>query len=51
MCVFGVRPVFWGSPECAGDGFLGIIAIFYNNLKEIRETTVSIYSNQGCIFS
>ena len=42
---------FWGSTECAGDGFLGIIDLFYYKLKKIRETTMSIYSNQGCIFS
>ena len=41
---------FWGSPECAGDGFLGIIDIFYYRLKEIIETARSIYSNQGCVF-
>ena len=25
VCVFGVRPMFPGFMECAGDGFLGII--------------------------
>ena len=25
VCVFGVRPMFPGSTECAGDCFLGII--------------------------
>ena len=42
---------FWGSLECEGDGFLGIIDLFYYKLKEIRETTMSIYLNQGCVFS
>ena len=50
VCVFGVGPMFLGSPECVGDGFLGIIDLFYYKLKEIRETNLSIYSNQGCLF-
>ena len=51
-CVcLGLDQCFWGSTECAGDGFLGIIDLFYYRLKKIRETTMSIYSNQGCIFS
>ena len=50
MCVLGFDQCFWGSPECAGDGLLGIIALVYYKLKEIRETTMSIYSNQGVSF-
>ena len=50
MCL-GLDQCFWCSKECAGDGFLGIIDLFYHKLKKIRETTMSIYSNQGCIFS
>ena len=50
VCVFGVG-CFWGSTDCAVDGFLGIIDLFYYKVKKIRETTMSIYSNQGCIFS
>ena len=45
LCL-GLGQCFWGSPECAGDGFLWIIDLFYYKLKEIRETTMSIYSNQ-----
>ena len=38
-CVcLGLDQCFWGSTECAEE-------------KKIRETTMSIYSNQGCIFS
>ena len=51
MCVFGLDQCFWGSTECARDSFLGIIDLFYHKVKKIRETTMSIYSNQGCIFS
>ena len=52
MCLcLGLDQCFWGSAECAGDGFLGIIDLFYYKLKKIRETTMSIYSNQGCILS
>ena len=47
----GLCQYFWGSPECAGGGLLGITDLFYYKLKEIRETTMSIYSNQGCVFS
>ena len=50
MCL-GLDQCFWGFTECAGDGFLGIIDLFYYKLKKIRATTMSIYSNQGCIFS
>ena len=51
-CVcLGLDQSFWGSIECAGSGFLGVIDLFYYKLKKIRETTMSIYSNQGCIFS
>ena len=51
VCVcLGLDQCFWGSAECA-DGFLGIIDLFYYKLKKIREATMSIYSNQGCIFS
>ena len=51
VCVcLGLGQCFRGS-ECAGDGFLGIIInLFYYKLKEIREATISIYSNQGCVF-
>ena len=49
MCL-GLGQCFWGSPEYAGDGFLGIIDLFYCKLKEIRETTMSIYSNQRVSF-
>ena len=49
--VFGVGPMFLGSTECAGDDILGIIDLFCYKLKKIRETSMSIYSNQGCIFS
>ena len=52
VCVcLGLSQCFWGSPDCAGDGFLRIIDLFYYKLKEIRENTMSIYSNQGCVFS
>ena len=51
VCVLGFNQCFWGSTECSGDGFLGIIDLLYNKLKKIRETTMSIYSNQRCIFS
>ena len=50
LCL-GLDQCFWGSTECAEDGFLGIIDLFYCRMKKIRETTMSIYSNQGCIFS
>ena len=51
-CVcLGLDQCFWGSKECAGDGFLGIIDLFCYKVKKIRETTMSIYSNQGYIFS
>ena len=50
VCVFGVGPMFLGSTECGGDGFWGIIDFFHYKVKKIRETTMSIYSNQGCIF-
>ena len=51
-CVcLGLDQCFWGSTESAADGFLGIIDLFYYRLKKIRETTMSICSNQGCIFS
>ena len=51
-CVcLGLDQCFWGSTECAGDSFLGIIGLFYYKVKKIRDTTVSIYSNQGCIVS
>ena len=49
MCL-GLVQCFWGSPECAAHGFLGIIDLFYHKLKEIRETTMFIYSNQGVSF-
>ena len=49
MCL-GLDQCFWGSAECAEDGFLGIIDLFYCKLKKIRETTMSIYSNQGVSF-
>ena len=50
-CVcLGLGQCFWGSLECAGDGLLGIIDLCYYKMKEIRETTISIYSNQGCVF-
>ena len=49
VCVcLGLSQCFWGPPECAGDGFLGIIDLI---LLQSREPTVSIYSNQGCVFS
>ena len=50
MCL-GLGKCFWDSLECAGDGFFGIINLFYYKLKEIREITMSIYSNYGCVFS
>ena len=50
MCL-GLDQCSWGSTERARDGFLGIIDLFYYKVKKIRETTMSIYSNQGCIFS
>ena len=51
-CVcLGLDQCFWGSTECAGDGFLGIIDLFYHKVKKIREATMSTYSYQGCIFS
>ena len=51
VCVcLGFDQCFWGSLECAGDGFLGIIALFYHKLKKIRETTMSIHSNRGVSF-
>ena len=51
-CVcLGLDQCFWGSTECPGDGYLGIIDLFYHKRKKIRETTMSIYSNQGGIFS
>ena len=50
-CVcLGLDQCFWGSTECAGGGFLGIIDLLYYKLKKIRETTMSIYSNQGVSF-
>ena len=51
VCVFGVGPMFLGFYRVCRDGFLGIIDVFYYKLKKISETTMSIYSNQGCIFS
>ena len=49
VCVcLGFGQCFWGSSECAGFGDNRLI---YHKLKEIRETTMSIYSNQGCVFS
>ena len=48
MCVFEVGPMLLG---CVGDGFWGIIDLFHYKLKKIRETIMSIHSNQGCIFS
>ena len=51
-CVcLGLDQCFWGSTECEGDGFLGIIDLLYYKVKKIRETTMSIYSNQRCIIS
>ena len=53
MCVWGVYVWGWANNSgvlCVGDSFLGIINLFYYKLKEIRETTMSIYSNQGCVF-
>ena len=49
MCL-GLGQCFWGFLEYKGDGFLGIIDLFYYKLKEMRETTLSIYSNQGVSF-
>ena len=51
VCVFGVGPMFLGFYRVCKDGFLGIISLFYYKVKKIRETTMSIYSNQGCIVS
>ena len=51
-CVcLGLDQCFWGSTECAGNGFLGIIDLFYHKVKKIRDTTMSIHLSQGCIFS
>ena len=51
VCVFGVGPMFLGfSGVCRGWLFGIIIDLFYYKLKEIREATISIYSNQGCVF-
>ena len=41
---------FQGSTECAGDGFFGIIDLILLQTEEFRETTISIYSSQGCVF-
>ena len=51
VCVFGVGPMFVGFYRVCREWLLGIIHLFYYKLKKIRETTISIYSNQGCIFS
>ena len=51
MCVWGWANVP-GVLRCVqGMVFLGMIDLFYYTLKETRETTMSIYSNQGCVFS
>ena len=42
-CVWGWANVSGVFTECEGDGFLGIIDLFYQKPKEIKETTMSIY--------
>ena len=51
MCVFAVGPMLLGFYRVCRGWLFGIIDLFYYKLKKIRETTMSIYSNQGCIFS
>ena len=48
-CVFGVGPMFLGFYTV--QSVQGIIDLFYYKVKKIRDTTMSMYSNQGCIFS
>ena len=51
MCVWGWTNVSGVLQSVQGMPFLGITDLFYYNVKKIRETTMSIYSNQGCIVS
>ena len=51
MCVWGWTNVSGVLQSVQGMAFGGIIDLFYYKVKKIRETTMSIYSNQGCIFS
>ena len=51
VCVFGVEPMFLGFSGVYRGWLFGGNTLFYYKLKEIRESTMSIYSNQGCVFS
>ena len=49
MCL-GLDQCFWGSTECAGNGFLGIIDLFYYKLKKIRDYHVHIFESEMYLF-
>ena len=50
-CVcLGLEQCFWGSTECAGDGFVGIIDLFYYKRKKIRDYHVHIFESGVYLF-
>ena len=46
----GLDQCFWGSTKCAGDGFLGIIDLFYNKMKKIRDYHVHVFESRVYLF-